>query len=109
MSSDIGGGQPIPTSTTGKAQSNIPKHWWFDKGQTGVFNSSPPQNTVYPNSPTDGSGQFFSSSPSNYSSTFSASPHDPKVAIPLPAADDWNKWRRDSLKNMYHLNDFATD
>lgn len=100
------GGQPIPTSTTGKAQSHIPRHWWYDSKETGVYNSSPPTNPMYPNSPTSGSPTGYSSMASSF---FASTPPDPKVAIPLPAADDWNKWRRDSLKNMVHLNDFGTD
>lgn len=110
--SQPGGGQPIPTPTS-KASSQIPHHWWFDRNQTGVFNSSPPSHSpTSPNSPPS-----MSFSPPRYGEDFH--PPDPKVPIPQPAASDvWrfreDYWgaassiRRTSLRSGLIFDDFAT-
>lgn len=93
-------GQPIP-------QSSKSHHWWHNPGQTEVSNNSPPAHSIYPNSLSERS--WWGSSPMSTSpgsqTPYSTSP-DPKTAI--PTTEGWNKWRRDSLKNFYHLDDFAT-
>jgi hypothetical protein len=118
------GGQPIPTQ--GKAVSQH-YHWWFDRNQTGVFNSSPPSQPMYANSPSGDIGhqsRSYSSSPgTSYGSPSILGNHfpqekmreglpDPKVAIPMPAPGEEMKFReyfrRSSLKNMYLLDDFGT-
>jgi len=76
--------QRIPTASSSSPTRG--QHWWFDEQR---YNPDSPVSS----SPTQ---QQLSSSP------------DPKVAIPLPAADGWNKWMRDSLKKSDLLEDFAT-
>jgi len=57
----------------------------------------------------------YSSSPPNFSfpASYSSSPPDPKVAIPMPAPGEEMKYRdffrRNSIKNMVFLDDFGTD
>ncbi|CAG7834553.1 unnamed protein product, partial [Allacma fusca] len=60
----------------------IPHHWWFDRHQTGIYNSSPPGHSGFPNSPPNTACSSLGSSPPSFDSF---SPPDPKVAIPMPA------------------------
>jgi hypothetical protein len=82
MASENNKSHEIPIAST----PNPDQHWWFDEQRYSSSGSSSPP-----------SQQF----------SFSSSP-DPKVAIPLPSIEGWSKWRRDSLKISYHLDDFAT-
>jgi hypothetical protein len=108
--SQPGGAHPIPTPTS-KASSEIPHHWWFDRHQTGVFNSTSPSN-----SPTASPHSLPSFSPPRYGEDFH--PPDPKVPIPQPASsdvwrfrEDWSsstQIRRTSLRSGLIFDDFAT-
>jgi len=121
-----GQGQAIPTPSKALEQKY---HWWFRPDQTGVYNSSPPARyPTYPNSPsgdignryystsaTSSPGTSYGSPPQHMGNSFvqaGSSPPDPKVAIPMPAPGQEMKFReylrRNSLKNMYLLDDFGT-
>jgi len=69
-------GQRIPKGT----RRDEDRHWWMDSQRDSPW-SSPTQECPMTSSP------------------------DPKIPIPLPAAEDWDEWQRDSLKN---LEDFVT-
>jgi len=82
------GGQAIPMPWPG-SNTSAKYHWWYDSKSAGVANSPPTNMTGYSTSPT-----------SNYSILSQSPPAGGEMNV--------NRERRDSLKNMYHLYDFAT-